>query len=261
MKKISVLAFLFIFLFSSVALAAMAVSMAPPNNTFYLKPKKKTREVIELENRGFRPVRLKVYQAGFSIDEEGDLRFTPGEYSAEGWIRLNPEALKISPYDYGVVRYEIRVPEKVAPGSYTASIMVEEEIELPEGEKTAQFMIKGRLAHIIYVHVGKPVFVGRIEGLQACREKEDVKVVFTVINEGDFLFRLKGKLKIQNSEGKTFKELVVPNVPVLRRSRRRIRMTVPNGLSPGTYGAVLSLDIGAKSPLKAKTDFSVAGSD
>lgn len=259
MKKTGMLLAIFIFLLPCTVLAPMAISMMPPKMEFYLKPKKKVREVIELENRGFKPTRLKVYVTGFSIQEKGNLNFSRKDYTAEKWIKINPNELEIKPYDYGLVRYEIRVPEGTSAGSYTACIMIEEVIEPKRGEKRAQFIIKGRLAHIIYVNVGKPNYQGKIEWLKVKKKKGKLIFSFGLKNEGNFYFRTEGRLKIEGEKG--VREIPIPNLPVLRQTSRIIEVTIPKGLPLGKYRALLSLDIGAKTPLKAETEFAITESN
>ncbi len=262
MKKIKGLLILILFFIPSLILAPIDISMSPPKMEFHLKEKKKVREVIELENRSFKPIHLKVYTAGFSIEEDGDLIFSREDSSAEEWIKVSPGELTIKPYDYGIVRYEIHVPEGSPAGSYTASIMIEEILPPEESKKPTQFIIKGRMAHIVYANIGKPDYKGKIEWFKVEREEDKLIFSFYLKNEGDFYFRTKGSIKIIGEKEKNIKEIFLPNVPVLRRTNRIIEVsTSSKDLSLGKYRALLLLDIGTKTSLQAQTEFSISGSN
>ncbi len=259
MKKATGFLILLLFLLPSAVWAPIDISMSPPKMEFHLKPKKKVREVIEIENNGFKPVHLKVYVTGFSIQENGDLIFSDSNHSAKEWIKVSPDELTIKPYDYGMVRYEISVPEGTSRGSCTASIMIEEMLPPEDIQKRTQFIIKGRMAHIVYVNVGKPDYHGLIESFQMKEEEGLLKGSLNIKNEGDYYFRTKGNVTIQQNKKKT-KEISLPNIPVLCRGKRTIEFTAAtDDLAPGVYLALLSLDIGSKTPLEAKTEFSIPG--
>lgn len=257
MKKSWVLLISLLFLFPSVVQAPLDISMAPPKLEFHLKPKKKVREVIEIENRGFKPVRLKVYVTGFSIQENGDLVFSRDSHSAEKWIKVTPSEMTIKPYDFGTVRYEIAVPEGALKGSCTASIMIEEVLPPEDEQKKTQFIIKGRMAHIVYVNIGKPDYRGQIGSFQIAEESGLLKYSIKIKNDGDYYFRTRGRLTIQQ-DNKKVKEIPLPNIPILCHAERNLEFTVAkDDLAPGEYAAFLSLDIGSKTPLQAKAEFSI----
>lgn len=261
MKKIWGLLILFLFLFPSAVWAPIDISMAPPKMEFHLKPKKKVREVIDIENNGFKSVRLKVYVTGFSIRENGDLVFARDAHSAESWIKVAPGEMTIKPYDYGTVRYEIAVPEGASRSSCTASIMIEEMLPPEESQKQTQFILKGRMAHIVYVNVGKPDYQGQIGSFHVEEELGILKCSLNIQNDGDYYFRTKGSLTIQLDK-KKIKEIPLPNIPILCHKKRNLEFSAAtDDLAPGKYLASLTVDIGAKKPLQAKAEFSISGKD
>lgn len=235
--------------------APMSVSMNPPNREFIMKPGKMEREIIELENQGEASTKFTVAPGGFTIAPDGGLLFVSSDYSAERWLKVSPDRLEIQPADYGVVRYEIQVPEGTPEGSYTASVLIEEDKAIPPGEQRAQFQIKGRLSHIIYVNVGAPDYKVSLVGFDVKPSKEGIKYGIRVANNGIYYYRPKGNIKI---EGKTSKEISVPTIPVLRGTTRTLEAVVPNDLPPGSYKATVTMEIEKKPSMQMTREFTVS---
>lgn len=260
MKRLRILFALLIFLVPSHVLAPLSITMAPPRKEFFMGGKKKAQEVIEIENKGYQPVRLKVYVSGFTIDEKGSLAFSSSDRSAEEWIKVKPTELTIQPYDYNMVRYEVKVPDGAKDGSYTASIMIEEIPPPDSDESRTHFLIKGRMAHIIYVNLGNPEYSCQVEWFKMERKEGQLAFIFCLKNEGDFCFRTHGSISILGKDEKNRKEVAVPDLPVLPRSKRIIEVMTPSyDLPEDTYTASLSIDIGAKSRIQAISEFAIPG--
>jgi hypothetical protein len=257
MKKIFLfLAFLILF-YPAKSFAPIAVSISPPKMEFTTKAGKKVKDLIEVKNQDIVPVNLKVYAAGFSIGDDGGLNYSSKKsYSAEDWIRLVPDTLSIKPDDYNVVRYEIQVPEGTPNGSYTASIQIEEVKDEPVGLQRAQMQIKGRLAFIIYVNVGKPAYSGTIESFDVSLDQSNIKFRVRLRNDGNYYIRPQGKIIIEK-DGAKVKEVPYPNLPLLARQARTTEVAIPRDLGSGSFKAVVSLDIGASKTLDAATNFSL----
>lgn len=239
------------------SIAGMAVSISPPKMEFNLGPGKKKKEVIEVKNQGTTPVELKVYTTGFSISEDGGLNYVSRRsYSAEGWLRVVPDHLSIRPDDYSVVRYEVQVPEGTPNGSYTASVQIEEIQGEVEGTQRAQVQLKGRLAYIIYVNVGKPVRKGSIESFNVSTGSDNIRFRVRLRNSGIYYIRPRGKIVVEKG-GKKVREEHYPNLPVLARQTRTTEVKMPRDLGPGSYKATVTVDIGTGTPLKAVANFSL----
>lgn len=257
MKKILFFFALLFLFYPAKSFAPIAVSISPPKMEFTTGAGKKVKELIEVKNQDIVPVNLKVYSTGFSISNDGGLTYSSGKsYSAEDWIKLVPDKLSIRPDDYNVVRYEIQVPEGTPNGSYTASIQIEEMKEEAVGVQRAQMQIKGRLAFIIYVNVGKPNCRGSIESFNASLDQNNIKFRVRLRNDGIYYIRPQGKIIIEKN-GARVKEVPYPNLPLLARQARTTEVTIPRDLGPGSYRAVVSLDIGASKTLDAATNFSL----
>lgn len=234
--------------------APMAVSMNPPNREFTMKPGKMEREIIEFENQGQVPTNFTVAPGGFTIAPNGNLLFENSGYSAEKWIKVSPNKITIVPNDYSVVRYEVAVPEGTPDGSYTASILIEEDREIPPGEQRAQFLLKGRLSHIVYVNVGNPEYNVSLQGFDIRVDKDGIKYGVRVANNGIYYYRPRGSIKI---EGKASKEVPLPAMPVLRGTTRTLEMSVPNDLPPGTYKAIATMEAEKKPSQQLTREFTV----
>lgn len=251
------IAVLLILLIPTSSNAGMEVSISPPRMEFNLGPGKKKKEVIEVKNQGPTPVELKVYTTGFSISEDGSLNYASRRsYSAENWLRVVPDKLSIRPDDYSVVRYEVQVPEGTRNGSYTASVQIEEVQGEVEGTQRAQVQLKGRLAYIIYVNVGKPVYKGSIESFGASAGPEEIRFRVRLRNSGIYYIRPRGKIVVEKG-GKKVREEHYPNLPVFAGQSRTTEVKIPRDLGPGSYKATVTIDIGTGTPLSAVTNFSL----
>lgn len=234
--------------------APLSVSMNPPNREFIMKPGKMEREIVELENQELTPARFKISAGGFTIAPDGGLLFENSSYSAEPWIKVSPQKMEILPNDYGVVRYEIMVPEGTPNGSYTASVLIEEDKEPMPGEQRAQFQLKGRLSHIVYVNVGNPEYNVNLSGFDIRVDKDAIKYSIRVANSGIYYYRPRGTIKI---EGKGSKEIPMPTIPVLRGTTRSLETSVSNDLAPGSYKATVTMEVEKKPSLQLTREFTV----
>lgn len=257
MKKTFWLTILLLCIFPLDLFAPMAVSISPPKMEFTLEGGKTAKEVIEIKNQDVVPVNLKLYVSGFSIKDDGSLEYeSKRSFSAENWIKLVPETMTIRTEDYDVARYEVQVPEGTPKGSYTASVLVEEVKDEAVGIQRAQMQLKGRLAYIVYVNVGKPVHQGAIESISASSDESNVKFKVRVRNDGSYYIRPQGKIVIERGGAKV-KEVPYPNLPLLSRQTRTTEVTVPKDFGFGAFRAVVSLDIGSSKTLEAVTNFSL----
>ncbi len=265
MKKITWL-ICFVFLFASAkAFAGVSMSMTPSHTVFQLKPGKKERQVIEIKNSGYKLLKLESLVSGFSQDNSGSLSYSSGPYTAEKWITIAPKELVVRPYDFGVVRFEVRVPDDPAPppGSYTAAVIIRQAFdeaakEQKEEKKTAETDIKigAQFAHPVYIDVGKPTYSAKIESFEVKREKDKTVFVLGLRNTGVFDYPTTGVIKIE-SGGKKIQEIATRRATVARGKSRTITIDVPSKLAPGSYQAILSLNLNKDQKLEARTTFTL----
>lgn len=260
MRRFLIIVFsLFAMLWTSHAWAPMSVSMNPPKMEFIMKAGQAKQEVIELENKGVKSFQYRVYKTGFGIGEGQQLNFTEAEKnSAAPWISFVPETGEVKPYDYGVVRYKVDVPKGIPDGSYTAAVMIEEIKELPEGEQRAQFLVKGRFAHIVYVNIGKPQYQVAVESLSVSEKSDQVQCGIRLKNAGKYDYRPSGMLIIEKGKQKV-KEVPIPTIPILRETTRTLQTTLPKDLPAGTYRVKWELDVEGQDKIRGSKDFTLTG--
>ncbi len=247
-------------LFVSVKALATDITMTPINTRLSIKPNKKAKQVIEIKNRGYEDIKLKIYTTGYSQTKDGSPSYSSGPYTAEKWITITPEQLVIRPYDIGAIRFEVTTPE-IPPGSYMASVMIEPIVtetdeQKQEQKSSAQFTMVGRLGHIVFIDVGKPIYNVKIESFGTTKESGKDKFAFRIRNTGKFNYPAKGVIKIE-SGGKKIKEILTGHGLVLRDSSRTIAIDMPSKLAPGSYNAILTLDGNEKEKLEARTAFTI----
>lgn len=265
MKKIMwIVCFVVLFTYAK-AFAGVAMSMTPSLTQLRLEPGKKTRQVIEIRNAGYKLLKLESMVSGFSQESSGSSSYLSGPFTAEKWITITPKDLVVRPYDFGVVRFEVRIPEDPAPppGSYKASIVIRQAFDAPKqgAEKEmkkakAAIMMGAQFRHPVYIDVGKPTYSAQIESFGVQREKGKTVFVLTLRNTGVFNYRTTGVIKIE-SGGKMIKEVSARRGTVARGKRKTIIIDMPSKLAPGSYQAILSLDLNKGQKLEARTAFTL----
>ncbi len=244
---------------------AFRVSSSPASMTLYLNPGKSAREVIELKNEGSRPVGLRVYATGYFEDEKGEGRSERGKLTAEKWFSVAPTELTLNPMDYGIIRYEVKIPEAPppAPGTYGATVMIEQKPDFATkkggsdtGAKATGIRVLGSIGHVVAVNIGKITgYDVKLESFDLNKEKTNFLI--KVRNSGNFLYAYRGELKIYSGD-KKIKEIRVPAVGVWPGSVKTRKVKVPKDLKPGTYSADLNIGGKEQGSLNAKINFTIS---
>jgi len=229
------------------ASAGIDIYMAPVTSRLSLEPNKKGRQVIELKNRGYVPLKFKVYVTGYYFNANGERFFGSGPYTAEKWITANPKEVTVKPHDFSAVRYQVVIPGEPAPnpGTYMAAVMMEQvDVTTPKKAETkpldSTIEISARLAHTVVIDVGKPQYRVALESFRVETKTGQPKFVIRMSNPGSYDYPTKGTIKIER-DGKKIKEVQVPRVTIYRSVGKTFEIKVPDNLAPGAYEAALSI--------------------
>jgi hypothetical protein len=174
-------------------------------------------------------------------DEKGALRFFEGlsEYSASQWIAYQPTKLSLAPQEQVVVPFVIFVPEQTLPGTYTAVVFAQAEIQ-PELETYSIEPEKGSkvnvaagslfLVDVITEDSTDPGYwtgeilevklkgVSPILGLPVFWVKDEIVGVVRFKNTGLYQQQVLGKAKVTNVIGREIDWSVSLNQRVLPRT-------------------------------------------
>jgi len=262
-KRFSISFFLVLFLglSSSTPLEAQVYfGITPIRVEHLLAPGKSDTYVIEVMNRSPSPLRIKVYPLDWYLKEDGNPVFLENEpftYSCAPWIKVNPQDFRLSPDRNRAIRYQISVPENAEEGGYWTGISFENIPPEKPGEQPRAVFSRGRIVCIIYVKVGKVIPEAKINGIEVSLHEEIPEFDVSIENTGKTYFRTKGSLEILEEGGKIINKIDFPDVPVLRESRRKIKLKLEKKLPPGNYLAFCKLDIGREELIGFKKAFSV----
>lgn len=217
-------------------------------------------DVMEVRNEGNEKARIKVSMQDWLLSEEGTPTFKKAGSqgrSCTGWMKINPVDFQLQPGEKKLVRYSVSIPDGVKNGGYRGAFMFETVPQVEPGQKSKAVAIKGNIAAVMYLVVGKTEPVGDIADMNYDGSKKERRVLIKINNSGEIHFRVKGSVKIANEAGKTVQTAELPDVPILPESARAIPVTLDEKLPAGKYTAVSTIDIGAKVILSGELPFVV----
>ena len=86
-------------------------------------------QAVTVWNSGKETVRVRARITDWDLARDGSPQFEgvpeSGPFSASGWIRVAPPELVIDPGKDGIVRFNLTVPQEVAPAGYRTGILFE----------------------------------------------------------------------------------------------------------------------------------------
>jgi len=217
--------------------------------------------VIEVLNRSPSPLRIRVHPLSWYLTEDGNPVFLEAgdavPYSCASWIQVNPRDFRLSPDRNAAIRYQISVPGDAETGGYWAGISFENVPPDTPGEQPRAVFSRGRIVSIVYVQVGRVVPQGTIGGIEVSPAENETVFDIALENTGPTYFRTKGDLEILDDRDNVVARIEFPDVPVLRRGRRIIKLKSEKTLPPGRYTAFCKLDIGREDLIGFKKAFHV----
>jgi P pilus assembly chaperone PapD len=202
-------------------------------------------DAIEITNEGTENVRIKVGTQDWYLTEEGTPVFQKAgsqKSSCAAWLKINPVDFQLAPKEKKMVRYSANIPAATVPGGYWASFIFETVPPVEPGKKTKAVAIKGNIAAIIYLTVGKAVPVAELIDMAFKDGKDGEAITLRLKNGGTVHFRIKGNIKILASDGTMVQTLEVPDAPVLSGFTRTVSVPLKEKLPKGAYRAVATVE-------------------
>ncbi len=237
------------------ATAALNIGVSPPGIQLEINRKTRT-QTIRVLNLSSKPVELKAYVRSWKMSENNQLEVIPSsQESLDQWIVFTPAQFTIPARKSQTIRFAIRPKVEPKPGEHRAILYLE---EIPSAEqKTNAVRTIGKLGIVIYGYVGEIKRVGVLNSVTVDPKPNALTAVFDVSSKGSGHVRLKGQYAIwpaakypgakatqaiDNLEkpGKKIPENILdtgilPKLPVLPDTRRRLVLPITKKLPPGNY--------------------------
>jgi len=200
-------------------------------------------EVFEIQNFTDDSLRIKVEFEDFDIDERGQVTFfSPGHfaYSLAPRATINPEEFVIPPRDVENLRVTFQlsrsaeIPEyygmllfksQPIPTRYSAAISVAGEIGVPVYYTIPEYAVRSASFDSLFVH------------------GDSLEIV--VSNTGNAHIRITGEAIITTYDTKIVQRDSLPELVVMSRKQRRLKIPIREKLQVGSYIAKVVLDYGA----------------
>ena len=230
-----------------------------------------TTQPIRISNGGDDRVQMRASIADWTLTPAGDsVYLKPGgtTWGCGPWLTLSPREFELAPRSFQLVRYSMKVPPETKEGGYHCVVLLE---TLPPPKEKLQNVASVvnliRVASTIYVTVGKPSIVAKIESLKLAPGVRDGKTVWEIatrfLNEGTTQYRVNGTAEIsrlgEGSEAAAVRKLEFPGGPVLPGVPRTYLLAVEDALPPGRYLVRAEVDVGLKEKLVAETRVTIEG--
>jgi len=234
-----------VFLNFSPFLVYAGIGVKPTVTELILSPGKRKAGTFTVLNDGDKAVKVKVDLENWGRREEG--------VEVDFWLKVKPREFELAPGKARKVKYKIEVPEE-AKGEVVAMVFFGS--LAPAGGGVG---IKTRFGVSIYVAIkGTEVIEANIEKFDVAKyagENSDnygINFGVTVENMGNVHIRPKGKVTIDDKEGKRIKEVdIFHGFPVFPRAKRTFPAIWKRGmLPPGEYKAKTTINYGELYGLK-----------
>jgi len=169
-----------------------------------------------------------------------------GAIDISSWLKIKPEEFKLGAKGVRKVKYKVKVP-KEAQGELMSMVFFA--TTAPAGRAVN---IRTRFGVALYVTVkGTEVLEGeisdfRVKKVKSKEEKEKLYFTALVENRGNVHFRPRGKVVIEDEQGKKLDEVEVQyGWPVFPKNRRLYRANwEPEEIVPGNYRAIAIFNYG-----------------
>jgi P pilus assembly chaperone PapD len=216
-------------------------------------------DVISVENRGDKPVRLRVTVADWYLTPDGSPMFVKRgkapEYSMSDWIEVNPTEFELGEGGRQLLRYTLTVPPGTPAAGYRTSILIETVPDTArEGANVAH--INGRIGVILYDRVGTEPATAEIVSQRVGPDPNadgELAVHLTLRNAGRVHFRVSGETRITDAVGRISDTVPIHDAVVLPESEREIIVPLPKALPADGFTLLSRVDVGLPDMLEAET--------
>jgi P pilus assembly chaperone PapD len=245
MLRTLTVALLLLFSLATAVRAEISFSVSPIRVELSGEPGGTYTDAIEITNEGTEKVRIKVGTQDWYLTEDGTPVFQKGgsqKYSCASWLKINPVDFQLDPKEKKLVRYSAAIPAATVPGGYWASFVFETVPPVEPGKKTKAVAIKGNIASIIYLTVGKATPIAELIDMGFKDGVNGEAIALRLKNGGTVHFRIKGNIRIVGADGKPVQTLEIPDAPVLSGFSRTVSVPLKEKLPKGAYRAIATVE-------------------
>jgi P pilus assembly chaperone PapD len=256
---------------------AFQMGVAPMRHEFSLSTKPVTRS-IKLLNQGADDMKISLRVAHFDLDKNNNVReIAPTPQSLDQWIILRPLKFTIKAGQTKTIRFAVRPKARPKPGEHRAIILINRS-DKPK-KTVGKLNIGFRFGVVVYAHVGKVVRRAKLRAVRTA----PTGLEFDIQSTGNAHARMIGSYGVWPAAkfpGRTVAAAMIsrsefikraghkpsaavaanllPDTPVLPKTRRTVHAKFANSLPPGKYRALVKGRIGARS-LTRVISFKVGG--
>jgi hypothetical protein len=254
----------------TVADAQLGLGLAPMRIELRLAPGQEYSGALKLSSGSGERVRVRAEALDLAIDSTGTPQFEPtlpdeAGVSCGRWIELNPVETELDAYGSLTVRYTLRVPADVTPGSYACAAGVTTLPSIAADGSAIGMRMAVRIVSAFYIQIGSPAVKGQLKSIQVeplprgdAGDRTGWQAVVVVENQGLMYFRPTGTVDVLDETGSAVETIDFTPLPVLRQRDQRFVFPVKTELSGGHYKVRVRLDIGADEIQQGVADVRVA---
>jgi hypothetical protein len=238
LKTISLFNLLLFYLLLSLAQAA-DIGLSPPRLELSGLPGETITETIIILGDATTQQQIQVRKADWTLKPDGELVILPegsSTESASSWIQPEVEELALVGDGGQEFRISVTIPADTSlTGTYHSLLFFT--VVPPPSENTG-------IAVVTTTEIGMAVYVTVKETekngseLLDFYQEGDRSILLSILNDGNTLMRLGGRIELRNEAGETKYMIEVPDVPVLRESERDLSLAIPDDVESGYYVAL-----------------------
>ena len=197
------------------AAQAIGLGARPSTIEMSVEPGKTYRQNITIANLNYtRPLALTIGLADWEMQSNGDIKMSEPsslESSASSWLKYSPGSVTLKSRSNTALTVEIAVPAKLTSNKEHRAALIVSTLLPPENERMKEANGVWRRYQLVILFYfspidGKTKVTGTFENVHADGERWVVEGKFK--NEGDVHARLSGVIKMTDSAGKEWDNLV-----------------------------------------------------
>lgn len=238
-----------VFLISSV-FAADVVRIDSSKIRLSIAPGQTKVGVINVENPSSEPKVVKMYIEDwyYIAPFDGAKEFKPAgttALSGSHMITFSPAQLILGPYAKQTVNYTIKVPEN-ASGGYYGVLFFESSLGAPDTQGVG-VSVSVRIASLFYIEASSTIkkeLAWKNLTVEKKSEKEALKIILNVKNEGNIDITASGNFNIIDKKGKVYARGDFSSVYTFPKDEASLIATWNAGIPDGIYDVIVTIDLG-----------------
>jgi hypothetical protein len=205
--------------------------------------------IINVENRGKDPVKIRVYIADWVYSaKDGSKKFLPSNsnpLSCADWIKFYPADFTIPARGKQKVNFVVGVPQDATGGHYAVLFFEAETGTIYDQAKGINVKVYHRLASLFYVEPeGTIKKQAQLSDFKIEESQGKIKVDVNLQNTGNVDIPAKGSFDIIDEEGFVLTRGKFDEVYTMSQDKANLTTTTLNpGFSKGKYDLILTFDL------------------